>query len=65
MATWTEAQLITLLAVINGPRRRPQILRPRPSYLPHPRRRLPRVQGVLRNSGWALTTGARPAASRP
>ncbi len=27
---------------------RPGILRPRPPYLPHPRRRLPRLRGVLR-----------------
>ena len=64
MVHWTEAELITLLAVINGPRRRPQILRPRPFYLPHPQRLLPRVQGVIRFSGWVLTTGARPAASQ-
>jgi hypothetical protein len=51
MAPWTEAQLTTLLAVIDGPRRRLQILRPRPWYLPHPQRRLPRVEGVLRISG--------------
>ena len=47
-------QLTTLLAVIDGPRRRLQILRPRPWYLPHPRRRLPRVQGVIRVRRWGL-----------
>jgi hypothetical protein len=54
MPSWTEADLLELLEIINGPRRRPEILRPRPSYLPHPQRRLPRVQGVVRISGWGL-----------
>lgn len=54
MAAWTEAQLNSLLAVIDGPRRRLQILRPRPWYLPHPRRRFPRVQGVIRVRRWGL-----------
>jgi hypothetical protein len=54
MAPWTEAQLTTLLAVIDGPRRRLQILRPRPWYLAHPQRRLPRVQGVIRVRRWGL-----------
>ena len=58
MAPWTEAQLTKMLAVIDGPRRRLQILRPRPWYLPHPQRRLPRVEGVLRISGWGLPTSA-------
>lgn len=52
MSAWTKPQLITLLGFINGPRRKQQILRPRPCYLPHPWRRLPRVRGVLKISGW-------------
>jgi hypothetical protein len=40
------AQLLAaLLAYRPQPRAWP---RPRPAYLPHPRRRLPRVRGVLR-----------------
>jgi hypothetical protein len=35
-------------AVFFPPRGREGILRPRPPYLPHPRRRLPRVRGVVR-----------------
>jgi len=44
-------QLAALLDAVfaQGPaRHRPGILRPRPAYLPHPRRRLPRVRGVVR-----------------
>jgi hypothetical protein len=48
MRDYTDQELATLLAVILGPRRRPSILRPRPGYLPHPLRRLPQVQGVIR-----------------
>jgi hypothetical protein len=65
MTAWTDAQLTMLLAVIKGPRRRPETLRPRPSYLPHPQRSLPRVQGVIRVRRWALTIGARRAATLP
>lgn len=65
MTFWTEAQLTTLLALIKGPRRRSEILRPRPSYLPHPQRRLPRVQGVIRVRLWWLTIGVRRAATLP
>lgn len=41
------AVLLALLA--QGPAAgRPGILRPRPPWLPHPRRRLPRLLGVVR-----------------
>jgi hypothetical protein len=32
------------------PSKRPVMLRPRPPYLPHPCRRLPRLRGVVRYS---------------
>ena len=54
MQLLTDQQITVLLALINGPRRRVSILRPRPTYLPHPCRRLPRVQGVVKLSNWAL-----------
>jgi hypothetical protein len=44
-------QLAALLDAVfaQGPAQsRPGILRPRPPWLPHPRRRLPRLRGVLR-----------------
>jgi hypothetical protein len=37
-----------LLAYLSLPSDRSGILRPRPSYLPHPHRRLPRLRGVMR-----------------
>jgi|688.fasta_scaffold33146_7 hypothetical protein len=45
----TPAQLARLAAVIFGPAPlREGIPRPRPPYLPHPRRRLPRLREVVR-----------------
>jgi len=42
------AQLLAAVFARGPARHRPGILRPRPAYLPHPRRRLPRVRGVVR-----------------
>lgn len=39
--------LLALLRPVAGPRFRSGIVRPRPAYLPHPHRRLPRVRGVV------------------
>jgi hypothetical protein len=52
----TDAELAALvLAYLSLPPDRSGILRPRPPYLPHPRRRLPRVPGVLRcSTPWGL-----------
>ena len=60
MHGFTEQELDALLAVVLGPRRRPSILRPRPGYLPHPLRRLPQVQGVIRGRYWRLCVGPSP-----
>jgi hypothetical protein len=47
----TDAELAQLWAVLLAYRRQPRAWpRPRPPYLPHPRRRLPRVRGVVRGS---------------
>ena len=43
-ADWVEIFRV----VFTTPRARPGILRPRPPYLPHPWRRLPRLRGVVR-----------------
>jgi hypothetical protein len=43
-----EALAVIAAAVFSPPRGRAGILRPRPSYLHHPRRRLPRLRGVVR-----------------
>jgi hypothetical protein len=45
----TDAELAQLLAAVLAYRPQPRAWpRPRPPYLPHPRRRLPRVRGVVR-----------------
>ena len=46
------AALGPLLAALLAPdpSKRPVMLRPRPPYLPHPCRRLPRLRGVVRYS---------------
>jgi hypothetical protein len=45
----TDAELAQLLAAVLAYRPQPRAWpRPRPPYLPHPRRRLPRVRGVMR-----------------
>ena len=43
-----EALALIAAAVFSPPRGRAGILRPRPPYLPHPCRRLPRLRGVVR-----------------
>ena len=52
------AQLLgAVLAYRPQPRAWP---RPRPPYLPHPRRRLPRIRGVLRcSNAWGLACHSR------
>jgi hypothetical protein len=62
----TPAQLARLAAVIFGPAPlREGIPRPRPPYLPHPRRRLPKVLGVIRLPLTAPTTWPRPTPLPP
>jgi hypothetical protein len=39
---------VVLAHIAQDPPRRVGILRPRPPWLPHPRRRLPRLRGVVR-----------------
>jgi hypothetical protein len=49
------ADLLLTLFALGPPRLRPGIVRPRPTYLPHPHRRLPRVRGVVRvHREWRL-----------
>ncbi len=45
----TDAELAQLMAAVMAYHPQPWAWpRPRPAYLPHPRRRLPRVRGVVR-----------------
>jgi hypothetical protein len=47
--TAEDAELAQLLAAVLAHRPQPRAWpRPRPPYLPHPRRRLPRLRGVVR-----------------
>ena len=50
----TDAELADLvMAYLSLPPHRSGILRPRLPYLPHPRRRLPRLRGVrVRSKSW-------------
>jgi hypothetical protein len=63
MEDLTSAKLETLLQAILTPPQKPQLLRPRPAYLPHPCQRLPRLKGIITRHYWSQNPCRLPRAS--